>query len=251
MLTKARRGRPPKTAAAVSGEDAVLTVGDDYEGTIAQLKELKGKKAMQKENVGIAPPRFEGAVISIRGTAPLVQNKMTRRAFEAMRATQELGQQAKSRRKREPKQFKDLHREAIHVSSDGWYGMPAAAFRAAMIDACRLVGFAMTRAKMSVFIVPDGFDADDGQPLVRLIAGEPKSSEMVVRLANGSTDIAVRPMWLKWGAKVTVRWDGDQFSSSDIANLMMRAGAQIGIGAGRPFSKESVGLGFGTFEVAP
>lgn len=53
---------------------------------------------------------------------------------------------------------------AIHYSSDGWIVIPAPAFRCAMIDACRLVG-----AKISVFIEADGFDADDGTPLVRLM----------------------------------------------------------------------------------
>jgi hypothetical protein len=32
-------------------------------------------------------------------------------------------------------------------------------------------------------------------------------------------------------------------------NLLDRAGQQVGIGAGRPFSKKSVGQGWGTFSV--
>ena len=35
----------------------------------------------------------------------------------------------------------------------------------------------------------------------------------------------------------------------DVANLIMRAGMQAGIGEGRPFSKESAGIGYGLFEV--
>ena len=32
-------------------------------------------------------------------------------------------------------------------------------------------------------------------------------------------------------------------------NLMARAGAQVGVGEGRPDSKTSAGLGFGTWEI--
>lgn len=203
-----------------------------------------------REVVTISAPNFQRAEISLKGTSPYVQNKMSARNIAAMRATQEAGQQAKSKKKREPKKFDKLHLEALHVSSEGWYGIPATAFRQAMIDACRLVGYQMTKAKMSVFIVPDGFDKDDGQPLVRIISDEPRALEMTVRLANGSTDIAVRPQFLKWAVKLNVKWDADQFSGTDIANLLLRAGEQVGVGAGRPFSKQSVGLGFGTWEIA-
>jgi hypothetical protein len=46
-----------------------------------------------------------------------------------------------------------------------------------------------------------------------------------------------------------VRFDADQFKASDVVNLLQRAGAQVGIGEGRPFSKSSNGLGYGTFDV--
>ena len=46
-----------------------------------------------------------------------------------------------------------------------------------------------------------------------------------------------------------MRYDADQFTAVDIANLMMRVGVQVGIGEGRPDSKTSTGMGWGTFEV--
>ena len=56
-------------------------------------------------------------------------------------------------------------------------------------------------------------------------------------------------MWKRWEAKVTLQWDGDQFGMADVANLLMRAGIQVGVGEGRPFSKKSHGCGWGTFEL--
>ena len=57
-------------------------------------------------------------------------------------------------------------------------------------------------------------------------------------------------MWAAgWEATVRVKFDADLLTISDIANLLMRAGLQNGIHEGRPASKMSVGMGWGTFEV--
>jgi hypothetical protein len=213
------------------------------------LDKTKGLKteAAPVTTIAIAPPNFQEATVRIRGTAPYVQNKMSQRAREAMEEAQRTGSQAKKKnRKKDPKDFDAIYRGAMHVSKEGWYGIPASAFRAAMIDACRTVGFAMTQAKQSLFVIANGRDRDDSQPLVRLY-GEPKCFHMAVRLASGVADIAARPMFEEWHADVTVKWDADTFSAIDVINLLARAGTQCGIGAGRPFSKESAGMGFGTF----
>jgi len=90
----------------------------------------------------------------------------------------------------------------------------------------------------------------DGTPLIKLDAAEPEQMEMTTRNATGVADIRVRPMWREWRLPVVIRYDADQFTASDVANLLSRAGQQVGIGEGRPFSKSSNGLGFGTFQIA-
>jgi hypothetical protein len=165
-----------------------------------------------------------------------------------MRATQEAGQQAKSKKKRDAKNFEALYEGAKYKSAEGWCGFHAAALRLAMIGACRLVGYKMTLAKLAVSVIADGFDPEDGTPLVR-IYGEPKMDVRPARNDNGSVDLRARPMWMKWSAKVRLRFDEDQFSVEDVANLLTRVGLQCGIGEGRPNSKMSGGIGWGTFEV--
>lgn len=212
-------------------------------------KDLLEKTVSTEHKVVITPPNFQTAKVRIRGTAPYVQNKMSQRAREAMEEAQKQGSQAKRKnRKKDPKDFDAVYRGAMHISKDGWHGIPASAFRAAMISACRTVDFAMTRAKLSLFVVADGNDADDGQPLIR-IHGEPRCFHMAVRLASGVADIAARPMFEEWYADVTLKWDADTFSATDVVNLLARAGVHCGIGAGRPDSRESAGMGFGTFLV--
>jgi hypothetical protein len=107
----------------------------------------------------------------------------------------------------------------------------------------------MTLAKLSIFFEADGFDAVDGTPLIRII-GEPEVCEMPVRNATGVIDIRVRPMWREWSATLRIRYDLDQFSQTDVANLLQRVGMQVGIGEGRPDSKSSSGLGWGLFKIA-
>lgn len=202
------------------------------------------------ETIAIKPPKFQSLTFRLVGTAPYMQARFSAKAMQAMKAKMEAGQTAKGKKQREARDFDDDFRQAMHVSTDGWVGIPAAALRNACIDVCRMVGFKMTHAKMSIFIEADGLDRVDGTPLVRLDAGDPEKTELAVRNQTGVVDIRVRPMWREWAALVRVRFDADQFTASDVANLLARAGMQVGIGEGRPFSKESNGLGFGLFALA-
>jgi len=201
------------------------------------------------EAVTISPPNFQRIKLTLEGTAPLMQARFSGKAMQAMMAKHEAGSTARKGAKKEARDFDEDFKQAMHISEDGWIGVPAAAIRNACIDVCRMVGFKMTHAKMSIFCEADGVDVVDGQPLIKLDANEPERTEMAVRNATGVCDIRVRPMWRKWKLQVVLRFDADQFTSSDVVNLIARAGEQVGIGEGRPYSKQSNGLGYGIFKV--
>lgn len=204
-------------------------------------KEIAGSTA-----ISIPAPRFETLSFHLIGDSPYMQARFSEKARIMMREKHEAGSVAAKGKKREARDFHDDYLQAMHKSRAGWLGIPAGAFRAAAISACRLVGFKMTMAKLSLFIEADGFDALDGTPLVRIL-GDPEPSEMLVRNATGVADIRVRPMWREWECDLRVRYDCDQFTRVDVANLLLRVGSQVGIGEGRPDSKSSNGLGFGLF----
>lgn len=196
----------------------------------------------------ITPPNLGLARFNIVGVSPYVQHAFSAKQQRIMEATQRAGQQSRGKKVRAPKDFEALYRDAMHISTEGWCGIPAPSFRNAIIDSCRLVGFRMTHAKLSVFVVADGTDAEDGSQLVKIV-GEPRPYKAPVRNDSGVADIRWRPMWEEWSATVVIQWDRDQFAEQDLLNLMMRAGLQVGIGEGRPNSPNSNGLGFGRFEV--
>ena len=206
------------------------------------------KKTVPQEAVVISKPELRVVEFNIRGTAPYVQHKFSNKSRRQMLQAQMSSAGSKRGGKKEPRNLDEDYQGALHVSDTGEYGIPAPAFRSAMISACRVAGFQMTKAKLSVFALPDFFDEDDGTPLVR-INGEPIQHQCAVRLETGVASIAVRPMWKEWSATLRVQFDADQFSQTDVANLLLRAGMQVGIGEGRPDSKKSHGMGWGTFEI--
>ena len=107
----------------------------------------------------------------------------------------------------------------------------------------------MTIAKMSIFVIADGWDKTEPQiPLVRIIGKPTKQSDMA-RVETGQPYVTTRAAYHDWSAKVRIRYDADQYSLHDVTNLLSRVGMQVGIGEGRPDSKNSAGMGWGLFSL--
>lgn len=202
-----------------------------------------------KKELSIKAPNFQIAIFEIKGVAPLVIHRFSQKTKNEMKQKMETGKAASSKRDREPKLTDDTYHESRYISEEGWDGFHAAAIRSAMISACRLVNFKMTLAKLSVFIIQDGWDKKEPQiPLVR-IYGDPIKQEDIARVETGQPYVTVRAAYHGWSSKVKIRWDADQFTIDDIFNLLTRVGLQVGICEGRPDSKKSAGMGWGLFEV--
>ncbi len=200
-------------------------------------------------NVTIRAPEMRTAVFHLIGTAPLMTARFSKKA-ELMAKMSE-GNSSNSKRSRPARDFERDAADAAYKADDGWYGVNASSFRNALISACRLVAFKMTLAKLSIFVEADGYDQHDFTPLVKIDAPQYEVSTMHVRNATGVVDVRARPLWKPgWKMNLTIRWDNDQFTMVDIANLLSRVGCQVGICEGRPDSKSSAGLGYGLFRIA-
>jgi hypothetical protein len=207
------------------------------------------KTSTRTASIGIKPVKFETAGFKLIAApdVPLVIHRFSAKVKNEMKRKMEEGKSASSKKMRDPKSTDDTYNEARYVSREGWDGFNASALRKALISACRLVNFKMTLAKLSIFVVKDGVDATEPQiPLVR-IYGEPTKQEDMARVETGQPYVTVRPAYHNWHAFARIRWDSDQFSLSDVSNLLSRVGQQVGIGEGRPDSKNSAGMEWGLF----
>lgn len=201
-------------------------------------------------HVQIKAPNIKTARFLVKGTAPLVVHRFSHKVKMGMLAKMEAGSTANKGKKRDAADLDNQYNEARYISKQGWDGFNASAVRNSLISACRLVGFKMTLAKMSVFCVQDGWDAKEPEiPLVRII-GKPRRMEMRANVETGQAYVTIRPCYDNWQANITIRYDADQFTLDDIANLLARVGTQVGWCEGRPDSKNSAGMGWGTFVIA-
>ena len=213
------------------------------------LNKREGKNMANGKSVEIKAPKFQVAEFTIQGTAPLVIHRFSAKTKAEMKAKMEGGKAASSKKNREPVDTDVLYNDARYISREGWDGFNAGALRNAMISACRLVNFKMTLAKLSIFVLADGIDAKEPQiPLIKII-GKPTKQEDMARVETGQPYVCVRAAYHNWAARIKIRWDADQFSMQDIANLLMRVGMQVGLCEGRPDSKNSAGMGWGLFEI--
>jgi len=198
--------------------------------------------------IHIAPLEERVARFKIVGASGYLQLAFSEKAKNTMMASQSQGSKKGTRKAREARDWDEDYRQAMHVSTEGWNGIPATAIKAAAISACRLCGVVMTRAKILLHVKPEGFDRVSGDPLVQ-IYGQPEKHTSAVRNATGVADIRVRAFWREWYAFVNVAYDAASIGPEDVLALLYRAGRQVGIGEGRPDSKKSCGMGLGLFDV--
>ena len=199
-------------------------------------------------SVSLTAPNLKTVRFEIVGTAPLVIHRFSAKVKKEMEGKIVEGSTNK-KTKHAPRSIEDICDEARYVSPEGWDGFNAASIRCAMISACRLVNFKMTMAKMSIFCIADGRDAMEPEYALVRIHGKHRVLSMPAVVANGNKYVTIRPIYDTWKADVTIRYDADQFKLDDVANLLSRAGAQVGIGEGRNSSPDSAGMGWGSFKI--
>lgn len=169
--------------------------------------------------------------IPIVGTSPLIMHAWSEKA-RRMILDKQMG---KTPPKKEPKNPEEDFNGARYISSEGWDGIPAAAFKAAMVGACRQVAnLNMTLAKRLFFV-------EAGDPVSGLVRiyGEPEPREDMVRLETGVADIRFRPQYWPWRAVVRVRYLSNMISASSVVNLLALAGESEGVGEWRPSAPKS------------
>ncbi len=151
-------------------------------------------------------------------------------------------QQGVARMKKAPKDPKSDYQSSLYVlPGKAKYGFPAAAFKNAMVSACRYVaGINMTYATGAFHVDADMIEIRNAKPVMR---------EDVVRLNNGPrpvSDLRYRAEFPSpWKMTIPITFNQNAINAQSIANLLNIAGQNIGVGEWRPERKGN----FGRFRV--
>lgn len=179
--------------------------------------------------------------VEITGVTPVIPHKWSEKSIRMMPGHPERDTMNK-------KGIRTAEEEAeacVYRLPDGRPGIPATAFKAALVSACRFFDKpSMTEAKLLFFVEGEGPDQ-----LVP-IEGTPILREDTPRNANGSADLRYRYAFDQWRATVTIRFVPSCISAASIVALLDAAG-RVGVGDWRPGSPKSHTGTFGQFRVTP
>jgi hypothetical protein len=195
---------------------------------------------MAGESVTIQQAKIDTIMVEIEGVSELIMHKWSDKAKRQI-----LDKQMKRPVKKDEAKDPQADYEAtIYRCMDGTPGMPAGAFKTAIIDACRMYkDLAMVRTQAALFVL--GEPGQGGEQLVR-INGEPRIREDMVRIGRDGTDIRYRAGFPQWSATLKIRYNADMLTAEQLYNLIDTAGLG-GVGDWRP-SKAKSGT-YGMFQV--
>ncbi len=178
--------------------------------------------------------------VTVEGLSPLGIHAWSEKAKKQMRDKQG----GKTTQKKEPEDPQAEYESAFYRLPDGRPGIPATAFKAAIVGAARnFDALTMTMLKQSLFVEGEG-----PEQLVPIEGGEPEFWESPVRLSTGVADLRYRPRWQTWSCTLTVRFNAKLLSSEGVVNLI-DAGGWGGVGEWRPSAPKSVTGSYGRFHV--
>lgn len=168
--------------------------------------------------------------ITLIGDSSLICHKWSEKAKKQMLAKQMKEAQPKKEAKNPEQDFRD----SLYEHPDGGYGFPVVAFKAAAVSACRFVeGLKMTEARGAFHI--------NGE-LALIEGSEPIMREDMVKIAMGTADLRYRGEFPQWHTTLTIRYNAQTFSPSQILNLFNHAGFGVGVGEWRPERDGSHGM---------
>jgi len=179
--------------------------------------------------------------LEIKGVTPVIPHKWSEKAKSMMPGHPDAEGVKKKKGVRKPEEEAEA---CVYRLPDGSPGMPATAFKAAIIGACRFFDKpSMTEAKLLVFV--EGIGPDQLVP----IEGKPILREDTPRNANGSADLRYRYAFENWSATIRVRYVPTSITVESVVTLVDAAG-RGGIGDWRPSAPKSSTGTFGTWRVA-
>jgi hypothetical protein len=200
----------------------------------------------------VPAPAVQRLEVELRGIAPLVIRAWDQKTIQILEG-KATGEKTRQRENVDPEA---VFNGARYISIEGWDGIPASAFKAAIVDAVGCLDiprndFSMTLGKKSFFVQADGVCKLSGRDLVRIVGTEPTMFKLMQPTSGGGPYMSYRPMYKKWGCRLHVQYNATRIDAQGVLNLIANAGYWVGVGEHRPSSKESKTGTFGRFEIVP
>lgn len=189
--------------------------------------------------------------VRVVGTSPLMTHAWSAKAKGII----EDGDKTPKDSKRPPRDPEAEYESCFYRLPDGSAGIPARAFKQAIVTAVGQVdGLTKTFTRTSFHVIGDAVGDVLGMPtgearktdLIRIEGCEPTMRTDMVRVGPYKVaDVRYRPEWSEWSCWVTIRHNAKAISVQQIVSLLRLAGFGVGIFEWRP---EKGGM-HGMFEV--
>lgn len=204
----------------------------------------KARTGEPSEGATLDLQRIQDASMSIPiiGLTPVIPHCWAEKSLKLMRDKQFSGAGA-ARAKREPKNPEEEAENASYWLPDGRPGMPATAFKSAIVESARYFeGVTIVMLKRIIFV------EGEGPQMLVPIEGERTLREDTPRNSGGTVDLRYRYQWSDWSAILSVRFVPKLVTLESVVALVDAAG-RGGVGDWRPGSpKSNTGI-FGTFRI--
>jgi len=179
--------------------------------------------------------------IPIKGKTPVIPHKWSEKSKRMMPGHPDKPTEKVTKEKRKP--IEEAEACLYKIGKTG-IGLPATAFKAAIVDACRLFEKpSMVEAKQILFVEGEG-----PEQLVKIDFKKKELHEDTPRNANGSADLRYRYYLLDWSARIRVRYLPTIITRESILALVDAAGLG-GIGDWRPSAPKSKTGTYGTWQI--
>jgi hypothetical protein len=186
--------------------------------------------------------------LDIEGLSPVIPHQWSEKAKRMMPGYVDplTGNRPDTMEKKGDRTPRQEAEACVYRLEDGRPAIPATAFKAAMVSACRFFEKpTMTEAKLLFFVEGEGPD--------QLVAfeheGDPVLREDLARNANGGADLRYRHSFFPWRATLRIRFVPSSISEGSVVALVDAAG-RVGVGDWRPGAPKSATGTFGTWRVA-
>ena len=194
-----------------------------------------------KKNVGVEQVNLQDIVVPIKGITSLLTNRITEAAGESVERN--LERLPKLPSNQGDGDTDNLWLEKCHLcdpsvaETEGRYGMPAAAFRNAMIAVGRNKGASgginMASARQMFQVMGDIIPIRCRVFRRRVDPAVTQQKKLIA---------TVRPEFIDWEADIPIRYNADVISAAQVVNLVQQAGFAPGVGSWRPECKGNHGM---------